>query len=221
MPDGDGLDLVGIGKVAKAIPAKAWSALVETACSTFRSAIAPFTATTSGLGRLIEAKFDRMVDAEKVLAAQTFARAAEKVSESGKQISESAKVGIVVSVIEAAAAESDPVLRELWANLLAHELVAGDVHPEFPKVLLRLSAHDAKVLAQIADRETNKSVSFISSLREFTLSFSLAGIELSLPAEGGSFSHEHLANLRLIHRPDRTWVLTRTGAAFIRSVSGA
>src|SRR5205814_7547549 len=72
------LDSVGVGKLAKAIPQKAWLAVVETACETFRSCIAPITKTTSGIGRLIDAKFDRLVDAEKILAADVMSRATEK-----------------------------------------------------------------------------------------------------------------------------------------------
>jgi hypothetical protein len=65
MPDSDGLDIVGIGKAARAIPAKAWTTVVETACEIFKQLLAPITGTTTGLGRLIEAKFDRLVDAER------------------------------------------------------------------------------------------------------------------------------------------------------------
>jgi hypothetical protein len=67
--DEKSLDLTGVGKLAKAIPPSSWNKIVKTACDTFTSIIAPITATTTGLGRLIQAKFDGMVDAQKVLAA--------------------------------------------------------------------------------------------------------------------------------------------------------
>jgi hypothetical protein len=69
------LDFTGIGKVAKAIPAKSWNILVTTACDTFSQLIAPITATTYGLGRLIQAKFNGMTDVQKVLAADAVNRA--------------------------------------------------------------------------------------------------------------------------------------------------
>ncbi len=68
MDDETGLDVVGLAKLAKAITTKARAQLVDTACSTFRESVAPFTAVTSGIGRLIDAKSDRLVGAEKVLA---------------------------------------------------------------------------------------------------------------------------------------------------------
>jgi len=85
MTENTGLNVVGVGKLAKAIPQKAWVQVVDTACKTFSDAIAPLTALTSGIGRLIEAKFDCLVDAEKVLAAGTMAGAQEKVVKSKKK----------------------------------------------------------------------------------------------------------------------------------------
>ncbi|WP_238115046.1 hypothetical protein [Vibrio cincinnatiensis] len=48
----DGLDIVGIGKLAKAIPEKSWNKVVATACETFEKCLAPITETTGGIGRL-------------------------------------------------------------------------------------------------------------------------------------------------------------------------
>jgi adenine C2-methylase RlmN of 23S rRNA A2503 and tRNA A37 len=39
--------------------------------------MAPITVTTSGFGRLIQARFDRMIDAQKVLAAVSLWHAAD------------------------------------------------------------------------------------------------------------------------------------------------
>lgn len=221
MTGDSGLDLLGAGKLARAIPAKAWVQVVGTACDTFTSAIAPFTATTSGIGRLITAKFDRLVDAEKVLAAQTMARATEKVTTSKKTPNGTAKASIVIAAIESSATETDGVLRELWANLLAQELVTGSVHPEFPRVLSRLSSSDAKVLAQIAEREGSKSVDLKRAIKRFTASISIlgAGIAIGVPDEERTFTHEHLVSLNLTKLRDGAWALTLTGQAFIQSVT--
>lgn len=221
MTEDTGLDVVGVGKLAKAIPQKAWVQVVDTACSTFKSAIAPLTSLTSGVGRLIDAKFDRLVDAEKVLAAETMARATQKVLKSKKAPAGNAKASVVIAAIEASASETDSILRELWSNLLAQEIVDGKVHPEFPKILSRLSSHDAQVLAQIAEREKDKSLALKRAVKKFTASISILGtsIEFLAPGEDGSFTHEHLANVHLIRRRDGIWGLTLTGKAFIQSVS--
>jgi hypothetical protein len=226
MTEETGLDVVGIGKLAKAIPQKAWVQVVDTACKTFREAIAPFTALTSGTGRLIEAKFDRLVDTEKVLAAEAMSKAQEKIAQSKKKPSGSAKAKIIIAAIEATATETDMVARELWSNLLAQEIVNGNVHPEFPKILGRLSASDAQLLAQIAERQKDKSAQLKIAIKAFSASISyilrIAAVELIQPVqpdEKGSFAHEHLANLNLIRRREGVWGLTLTGKAFIQSVS--
>ena len=129
------LDVTGVGKIAKAIPAKAWSRLVETACTTFEQCLAPITSTNSGIGRLIQAKFDRLADVEKVLAADVLLRATQRATSAAKHPSSSMKSSIVVAVLEHAGSETDVNLRELWANLLAQEITSGDVHPEVVRIL--------------------------------------------------------------------------------------
>lgn len=223
MTDESGLDLVGIGKLAKAVPAKAWTQLVDTACKTFRELLAPVTSTTSGVGRLIDAKFDRLVDAEKVLATETLKRAQSKVQASGKSPTGTIKAKVIVATVEASGQETDPVLRELWANLLAQEIMHGTVHPEFPRILARLSAEDAQLLAQIADSEKNKSVALKKALVNLAANFTILGVSLNLREVGGrtTFIHEHLAELNLITYAATQWSLTATGKAFIESVSDA
>ena len=156
--DDKSLDVTGIGKLAKAIPASSWNRLVKTACDTFSELISPITATTYGLGQLIQAKFDGMVDAQKVLAADAVARARKKVEKSGKQPKGSPKAVILVKAVENASNESDGNLRDIWANLIANELLSNDVHPEFPRILERLSTSDAAVLAEIGEATGKNSV---------------------------------------------------------------
>ena len=218
MSDETSLDVAGVGKLAKAIPAKAWTQLVDTACTTFREAMAPLTATTSGLGRLITAKFDRLVEAEKVLAAETMATAQRKVATSKRGTTQQPNANIVVAALDNSACQTDPILRELWANLLAQELVTGSVHPEFPHILARLSAAEAQLLAHIAERENSKNEELKRIVTKFSASF--FGVSLSvIGSEGISFAHEHLHQLNLITDSDRVWRLTLTGRAFIAAVT--
>ncbi len=146
------LVIVGVGKLAKAIPKKVWKKLVDTACQTFTQLLSPITATTGGLGRLIQAKFDSLVDAQKVLAVGVVYRATEKVKHRSKK-GVIPKAPILLTVLEASSIETDETLRELWANLLAQEIASGSVHPEFTRTLSRLSSTDAQVLANIATRD--------------------------------------------------------------------
>ncbi|MEP2183364.1 hypothetical protein, partial [Roseibium sp.] len=111
------LDVAGIGKVAQAIPKEGWKKAIDTACDTFTDLISPITKTTSGLGGLIQAKFDAMIDVQKVFAADAVQRARLKTQhiDASRRIPPSARV--LVSAIEEASVESDENLRDIWANL--------------------------------------------------------------------------------------------------------
>lgn len=207
-------DIVGVGKLANAIPEKAWERLVDTACQTFTQLLSPITATTGGIGRLIQARFDRLADAQKVLAVEVLSRASEKARKRQRK-GVSPKAPIVVAVLEASSIESDETLRGLWANLLAQEITSGTVHPEFTRTLSRLSSTDAQVLAKIATR-TKPTV---KDVRGNIFKKSLVHIGILGLIENTDFSHELLASLNVIHRVEGLWDLTATGRAFIESVS--
>ena len=203
------LDVVGLGKLAEAIPDQAWSSVVDTACSTFQQVIAPITALTSGTGRLIEAKFDRLVDAEKVIASQTLLLAAEKSSRSKRKRKGQPKPSIILKVVEEASGEVDSTLRELWTNLVANELVDNSVHPEFVRILQRLSASDACRLIAIAQGADTKLP--MRTLRAFGV---VAAIFMPT-----SFADAHLSSMSLIAKVEGEWKLTIAGKAFLEAVS--
>ena len=206
------LDIVGAGKIAKAIPKDSWREIVTTACETFRQCVAPITTTTSGIGRLLDAYFDGLVEARKVLAADCIARAQRKAD--GKVDSDTPrfKTTIVIAALDSSSVENDPTIRELWANLLAQELIDGNVHPEFPRTLSRLSNHDAQTLAHVAEKNSNVPKVLLRVLLAH-LTQGSAGVDPR------TFSHEHLANLNLIERVEGQWKLTLTGDAFLRAVT--
>lgn len=218
MTEDTSLDLTGVGKLAKAIPAKAWIEVVHTACETFREAIAPFTATTSGVARLIEAKFDRLVDAEKLLAADVVRKASQKAQRTPRKKARTPQPKIVVAAIEASANETDVLLRDLWSNLLAQELVDGQMHPEFPRILSRLSTTDARVLAWVASQEKDKTALMKQTIK-LILAKGAASIGLIDISAATNENTERLVSCGLIRDEGGTWVLTHTGRAFIRAVS--
>ena len=217
MSDEISVDVAGLGKLAKAIPNKAWVQLVDTACRTFRECIAPITATTSGIGRLIEAKFERLVDAEKLLAADTMARAREKAAKSKKAAGGSIRPNIVIAILEAAATETDSLLRDLWSSLLAQEMVNQNVHPEFTTILSKLSPREAYFLAKVAEGHRDKNAALTAAIANILAQTVSAGIIRYGPID--TFTTEHLGNLGLIKERGTSWVLTHTGRAFIQAVT--
>lgn len=217
MNDEISVDVAGLGKLAKAIPNKAWVQLVDTACKTFRECIAPITATTSGIGRLIEAKFNRFVDAEKLLAADTMARAREKATRSKKAAGGNVRPNIVIAILEASATETDSLLRDLWSSLLAQEIVNQNVHPEFATILSRLSPREAYFLAKVAEGQRDKTAALKAAIANIlTQSVSLGIVRIG-PID--TFTTEHLGNLGLIKERGTSWVLTHTGHSFIQAVT--
>ncbi len=209
------LDLTGVGKLAKAIPPKAWEKLVTTACDTFKECIAPITATTGGLGRLIDAWFERLVDAQKVLVAETMSKASKKAASMRKERAAQPSGSVMIAALAAASNETNGSLRELWSNLIAREMTLGEVHPEFVEILKRMNVADAKTLAHIA-KQGDRTLSRVA-LNIFLKT--LIRADLATLVEGSTFSHEQLEKLSLIGRREGLWNLTATGRAFIEAVS--
>lgn len=215
--DGTG-DLAGIGKIAEAIPEAGWQKAIDTACDTFTDLIAPITRTTAGLGGLIQAKFDAMVDVQKVFAADAVERAQRKTQALSLPYNARPSARVLISAIDEASVESDDSLRDIWSNLIANELTRGNIHPEFPNILSRLSAADAIVLSEIAEKNANKGIRAVAVA--LSASVSVLGV-----SAGAFFSddtdahHEHLVGLNLIVRRDGKWSLTRFGEEFVRAVT--
>ena len=216
--DDSSLDLSGAGKLAQAIPKEGWKKLINTACDTFSDLIAPITKTTAGLGGLIQAKFDAMLDTQKVFAADAVYRAKEKVDHTGRTVSSIPKAKVLIPSIENASTETNDGLREIWANLIANEMLDANVHPEFPSILNRLSSNDAMVLADIA--ENNKKAKVKSAAKALAGSIKIIGISVDFAfEEPGDFSREHLERLGLIKKPQGIWTLTYFGEEFVKAVT--
>ncbi|WP_238114997.1 Abi-alpha family protein [Vibrio cincinnatiensis] len=171
--------------------------------------------------RLISAKFDRLVEAEKILAAETFRNARKKVEKSKAAPQGNYKSSIIVKVLEQSSQETDMNMRELWENLLAQELIDGSVHPEVVSILSRIAPQDAQTLAKIADESPAGEYvsSFVNSFAK-EASVGVAGLYFKIKKRPQfTFSEKLLESLNLIELDDRSWVLTAIGEGFIASVS--
>lgn len=225
MTDSHGeIDIAGIGKVAQAIPENGWKKAIDTACDTFSELIAPIAKTTAGLGGLIQAKFDAMIDVQKVFAADAVRRARRKTQHVNVSSNIPPSARVLVSAIEEASVESDENLRDIWANLIANELAGRCVHPEFPRILARLSTQDAIVLSQVAERHSEASVrTYAKGLAKGFLSGT--GLAAIYPMvvhgalEPSDAHHEHLERLALIKERDSLWTLTHFGEEFVAAVT--
>lgn len=154
----DGLDLAGLGKLAKAIPEEVYNRTTESLLTTFEKLVAPITETTHGLGRYIHQKFDNMVRVEKAIATYTLEQACAKAK------TKAASLQVItispthpksfVKALEEASKETDPLLHELWASLLASQLLDGYCHPHFVELLPHFSPAEAKLLVSLRDWET-------------------------------------------------------------------
>jgi len=198
--------------VVKSVPKEAWAQLTATACQTFEQIIYPLTATTEGIGRLIEAKFKKLEDEEKVIAAKCLQEAHEKVKISKKRhnIKVVIKPVVVFESLKNSSGQTDETIRTLWANLLANEFTRGDVHPEIAKILGLLTSADALLLLEIAKNdEHHLSVKVLKAIAE---TYGLSGIDKT-------FSHVHLKKLGLIKDVEKTWYTTVSGKELLKCVS--
>lgn len=220
-----GSDLTGAGKIAKSIPDKAWNKLVSTSCEAFENIISPITATTSGMGRLIKAKFDQLLDEEKVLAAEVFKTADDKAKASKKEKKKESNPHILITVINQSTIPTDTNIRELWSNLLAKEISEGGIHPEIANILTRINSDDAIRLIEITDitgvvEEIERSIDWGISFASFKEAFGYASlIKTNVPKRReDTFSEKLLESLNLIEKRSIGWILTPIGREFIKSV---
>jgi hypothetical protein len=151
--DNDGLDVVGFGKIAKAIPPKVYELTATTLVTTFQALTAPITETTSGLGRYLRQKFDNMVDAEKAIATytveQAVIRARRRLATTGRELLPPPSSKTFVRSIEEASKETDPLLHEMWVNLITSQITSDKCHPHFVEILSHFSPAEARLLAEL------------------------------------------------------------------------
>ncbi len=153
LPKNDGLDIVGFGKIANAIPKEVYERSAATLLTTFEKLTAPITETTSGLGRYLRQKFDNMVEVEKAIAIFTvekaLCRAKVKAERAGGLLHAPAHSKSFVKAIEEASKETEPLLHEMWSNLLASQLAGEPCHPHFVEILPHFSPAEAKLLVSL------------------------------------------------------------------------
>jgi hypothetical protein len=210
-----GIDLAGLGKVAKAIPAKSWNKLVDTACKTFTDVLAPVTASSVGVGKLIEVKFVCMSEIQKIYAAEAMEKARKKISSTGHNEKGNPKATVLLKAVENASIESDDNLREIWANLIANEIINNSVHPDFPNILERLSSRDAITLAEIAEKNSRDKIKRAAKAFVYEIIIR-TGISTEEETE---FSHVQLKRLDLVTQESGQWKLTITGREFLMAVT--
>jgi len=154
--EGGEMDLVGLGKVAEAIPDEVYIQTSEAVTGTFKKLVAPITETTAGFGRLIQQKFDNMVDVEKSLATYSVQRALTKAEakarKRGVPIIAPVHPKSFVKAIEEASKETDPLLHEMWSSLLADQLINENFHPNFVGMLANFSPAEARLLMSLLSK---------------------------------------------------------------------
>jgi hypothetical protein len=155
--DNEGLDIAGFGKLAKAIPPKVYDRTAAALVTTFQQLVAPLTASTAGLGRYLSQKFDNMVAAEKAIATYTVEKAVRRAKAraelAGRHLVPPSHPKSFVRAIEEASKETDPLLHEMWVNLLASQVIGDSMsHPHFVETLPHFSPAEARLLASLLPR---------------------------------------------------------------------
>ena len=202
-----------LNQIAKSVPKESWTQVTKTACETFEKLILPITATTEGVGRLIQDKFEQLSETQKILAAKCLQEAHEKSYSNIKKQKTIIKPVVVYEALENTDNQTDETIRSLWSNLLANEFTDGSVHPEIAKLLSRLTTQDALLLVRIAK---NDSVSVPALL----LKLMASTVTLGLMDEKKTFSHIHLEKIGLIqHFEKKLWCLTTAGKELLKCVS--
>ncbi|WP_146093244.1 Abi-alpha family protein [Xanthomonas sp. CFBP 7912] len=148
-----GLDLIGLGAVAKAIPDEVYKASAYALIDIIQKLTAPITETTGGLGRFISQKFENMTVAERTLGEYAIARAhikgQAKLKQMGGDFVAPQSSRSFLCSIEDASKEIQPDLQEMWSSLIASQLIEGSCHPHFIEVMRHLSSDEAALLTEM------------------------------------------------------------------------
>jgi len=193
----------------KKIPKEVWSSTIDI----INKLIYPITATTVGVGKLIEQKFQTLTDVQRIIAEQTLREAAEKIKQSNRSKFENVivKPQVIYSILDSADSQTDDFVRSLWANVAARELSEGSVHPEIARLFSKLTAPDLVVLSEINSQN--------SSLTKLILKAFASTYTLGISRDPKSFHHVYLSELGLIDDISGKWFVTTKGKELIRCIS--
>ncbi|MDN3609810.1 hypothetical protein ACFFUP_16005 [Vibrio ostreicida] len=192
----------------KEIPKEVWGASVEV----INKLIYPITATTVGIGKLIEQKFSTLNDVQKLIAEQTLREAADKISKANKSdfTNVVVKPQVIYTVLENSDSQSDDFIRSLWANVTARELSEGSVHPEIVRLFAKLTAPDLMVLTELYAENSS-----VTKMLFKTLS---SAYTLGISRDPKSFHHVYLSDLGLIDDVSGKWFITTKGKELMRCI---
>ena len=192
----------------KEIPKEVLVATVEV----INKLIYPITATTVGVGKLIEQKFSTLNDVQKIIAEQTLREATEKILKSKNTdfTNVVVKPQVIYTVLENTDSQSDDFIRSLWANVTARELSEGSVHPEIVRLFSKLTAPDLIILSELHTQD--------SSITKLLFKALSSAYTLGLSRDPKSFHHIYLSDLGLIHEVSGKWFITTTGKELMRCI---
>lgn len=202
-----------LAEILSSAPTEAWVIAVKSATDIVRDVVAPLTSTTSGLGRLIQSKFDGFIELQRVLSADTLRRAHEKILSENAEMKNVFNPSVVITCMEESSKQIEHEIRDLWANLLARELTDGGIHPEMPRILARLTRAEADELLAIASRGPRIYV-------RGRLSTAAKSIRITFPRSSPTLSQEILRGLGVIDKAEGGgFSLTAVGYALLAAVA--
>jgi len=196
-------------EVLKEIPKEVWGATIDIV----GKLIFPITATTVGVGKLIEQKFSTLNDVQKIIAEQTLREATEKVREIKNQdfTNVVVKPQVIYLVLDNADNQTDDFTRSLWSNVAAREFSEGSVHPEIARLFSKLTAPDLVVLSEIHSKS--------SSITKLIFKALASAYTLGISRDPKSFHHVYLTDLGLIDEVSGKWFVTTKGKELLRCIS--
>ncbi|MFM7967065.1 hypothetical protein ACF2JD_01220 [Aeromonas sp. A-5] len=193
----------------KNIPKEVWGATIDIV----NKLIFPITATTVGIGKLIEHKFNTLNEVQKIIAEQTLREATEKVRNSGVRDFSFVvvKPQVIYTVLENSDSQSDDFIRSLWANLTAREMSEGSIHPEIARTFSKLTAPDLVVLSELHSKS--------SSVTKLIFQALASTYTLGIARDPKSFHHVYLSDLGLITDVSGKWFVTTKGKELMRCIA--
>ena len=207
--------------LVKKLPGDLIKRAADVAITTFEKCISPLTASLGGWGDILKARFEAKLAHEKVLIAETYERAKEKTDNLQVEPAKPKNINVHIVVMDTSSNESDPLKRELLANILANEHLHANVHPELIKILSLLTENDITMLMEIAKKEKTRGVKeLINTLKYGWPGLTGAVLDLVLDVDEVAFSEALLLRHNLIEIWDgRLRRLTIIGKELIRCIT--
>nr|WP_136250467.1 DUF4393 domain-containing protein [Ningiella ruwaisensis] len=165
--------------------------------------------------QILRLSFSKMSVPQQLVVNDLYEFCLQTMRRVNRGVNQHCKVQVLLPAMEHASLQFNSSIVRIWANLISHELITADVHPEFPYLLSRMSAEDILTLSCLGTKLCNSKKASASKLLATRLAKE-NGLELDSrkPVET-CLSAAHLEHCALIEKEFGIYKLSQIGESFL------